>query len=105
MYELYKQKCEQEWNIKPETLSMYRSVFDKEFNLAFHTPKKESCKYCEWYKCLEDHEKTKNCDEYDAHQLRKTQAREHKENDKKRAKEEVIQGCHIWPRRFDHSLE
>lgn len=41
----------------------------------------------EWYKRSEGHETTNHCDEYDAHQLRKTQAREHKENDKKRAKE------------------
>ncbi|XP_048125447.1 uncharacterized protein LOC125311430 [Alosa alosa] len=88
MYALYKQKCEQEWNIEPEKLSMYRSVFDKEFNMAFHTPKKDACKYCEWYKRLEDHEKTKHRDEYDAHQLRKTKAREQKETDKKRAKED-----------------
>lgn len=46
-------------------------------------------KYCsEWYKRSEGHEKTNHCDEYDAHQLRNTQAREHKENDKKRAKED-----------------
>ncbi|CAM4570620.1 unnamed protein product [Leuciscus chuanchicus] len=48
---------------------------------------KDACKYCEWYQRLEDSEKTNHKNEYDAHQLRKTQAREQKENDKKKAKE------------------
>ncbi|KAL2086584.1 hypothetical protein ACEWY4_017643 [Coilia grayii] len=87
MYALYQEKCEQEWKIKPEKQSLYRTVFDNEFNLAFHTPKKDACKYCEWYQRLEDSEKTNHKDEYDAHQLRKTQAREQKENDKNKAKE------------------
>lgn len=58
-------------------------VFDTEFNLAFHTPKKDACKYCEWYQGLEDSEKESRKDDFDAHQLRKKQAREHKDNDKK----------------------
>lgn len=86
MYALYKEKCEQEWKIIPEKQSLYRTVFDNEFNLAFHTPKKDACKYCEWYQRLEDSEKTNHKNEYDSHQLRKTQAREQKENDKKKAK-------------------
>lgn len=77
--------------------------FDNEFNLAFHTPKKDACKYCEWYQHLEDSEKTNHKNEYDAHQLRKTQAREQKENDKKKAKENEsykADGTSV-----DHSLE
>lgn len=87
MYALYKEKCEQEWKIIPEKQSLYRTVFDNEFNLAFHTPKKDACKYCEWYQRLEDSEKTNHKNEYDADQLKKTQAREQKEIDKKKAKE------------------
>ena len=72
-------------------------VFDTEFNLAFHTPKKDACKYCEWYQRLEDSEKESHKDDFDAHTLRKKQAREHKDNDKNESKGTgVIRGCHFW---------
>lgn len=71
-------------------------VFDTEFNLAFHTPKKDACKYCEWYQRLEDSEKESHKDDFDAHTLRKKQAREHKDNDKNESKGTgVIRGCHF----------
>ncbi|KAL7395067.1 hypothetical protein ABVT39_009475 [Epinephelus coioides] len=84
MYELYTQKCI-EWKTTPVKESMYRNIFTSEFNIAFHTPKKDACRQCEAFQNLPQHEKTHQIEEYLAHQSRKEQAREHKNKDKEAA--------------------
>ena len=45
MYRLYKDKCTEE-DAVPVSSSMYRTIFNAEFNLSFHKPKKDMCLLC-----------------------------------------------------------
>lgn len=49
MYELYEEKCFEQ-NRSPVKGSMYRNVFNNEFNLSFHKPKNDRCDTCEFFK-------------------------------------------------------
>lgn len=77
MYELYRANGE-----LPQRESTYRRVFDTEFNVAFHPPKKDAGKQCEWFQNLSRNEKDINREEHEAHNIRKTQAREHKNRER-----------------------
>lgn len=46
MYRMYKSMCEEK-NKAPVKLSMYRFVFNTEFNIEFQKPKKDRCDLCE----------------------------------------------------------
>lgn len=46
MYSLYCEKCEDEGR-KSASETVYRKVFNTEFNLSFHTPKNDRCDLCE----------------------------------------------------------
>lgn len=56
------------------------------FNLGFHRPKKDQCDYCIGYKNKDATDQEVYREEYDLHLLRKGEARDHKRNDKDRAK-------------------
>lgn len=88
MYNLYVHKCNNKWKQKPEKLSFYRHIFNAVFNLGFHQPTKDACKNCEWYKLLNANDKQISEEQYNAHQNRKTLAREHKEHEKRYAQEQ-----------------
>lgn len=49
MHELYKSECETK-NITAEKYHTYKNIFNFEFNLGFHIPKKDKCDICEEYK-------------------------------------------------------
>jgi len=49
MYDLYLEKCK-EMGTVPVKPWYYRDVFNTEFNLAFHPPRKDSCKQCDIFK-------------------------------------------------------
>ncbi|CAC5356571.1 unnamed protein product [Mytilus coruscus] len=49
MYQLYTEKCQSK-SIKVEKSHIYRSIFNSEFNLGFHIPKKDRCDQCEEFK-------------------------------------------------------
>jgi hypothetical protein len=49
MYELYEEKCIEQ-NRCPVKDSMYRNIFNNEFNLSFHKPKNDRCDTCEFFK-------------------------------------------------------
>jgi hypothetical protein len=49
MYELYEEKCIKQ-NRSPVKDSMYRNIFNDEFNLSFHKPKNDRCDTCEFFK-------------------------------------------------------
>lgn len=53
MYDLYKRKCLEEGST-PVKESFYRFIFNSEFNLSFHIPKKERCDQCESYQTALD---------------------------------------------------
>jgi hypothetical protein len=46
MYELYKAECAK-CDRNPVKFSKYRDIFNKDFNLSFHIPKKDRCDLCE----------------------------------------------------------
>lgn len=46
MYELYVEECNQS-NTEPQKYYLYRNIFNTEFNLGFHIPKKDLCDLCE----------------------------------------------------------
>jgi len=48
MYDLYLNYCQSK-NITPVKSNIYRSIFNTEFNLEFHTPKKDRCDVCEQF--------------------------------------------------------
>ena len=87
MYDLYKAKCQEEQ--RPSVnLSMYCRIFNENFNLSFHVPKKDQCNLCSKYHTAEQDgaltDKMK--EEFNIHQNRKVIAREEKANDKLIAK-------------------
>jgi len=47
MYCMY---CKNYKDRSPVSLHMYREIFNTEFNLEFHLPKKDRCDYCEEYR-------------------------------------------------------
>ena len=56
MFDLYKAD-----NPSHVSLHVYRAVFNTEYNLGFHTPKKDSCKQCESFKNKTSSEKDEDC--------------------------------------------
>ncbi|ESO94282.1 hypothetical protein LOTGIDRAFT_161502 [Lottia gigantea] len=48
MYNLYVDNCNRN-EIKPLKLYVYRDIFNLEFNIGFHVPKKDKCDTCEKY--------------------------------------------------------
>lgn len=56
MYDMYKQE-----NLWPVSIYLYRTVFNTEYNLGFHTPKKDTCKNCESFKNKTEAEKNEEC--------------------------------------------
>lgn len=83
MYELYKEFMQNEYPDKEIVKdSLYKKIFCTEFNLSFHIPKKDGCKYCEKLKDSTDFNEQI---EYTDHMKRKTLARQEKNNDKIRA--------------------
>lgn len=77
MYDMYVEKCREE-KLKPEKLWFYRQVFNTNFNIAFHIPRKDLCDTCFIYKNnnLNDEEKITRSEEYEKHLQRKENARE-----------------------------
>ena len=54
MYDLYKDKCTQTLH-EPVSKSVYRRIFNKEFNYSFHVPKKDQCNACtKYYQLLKE---------------------------------------------------
>ena len=69
MYELYCGVYDNDGKV-PVKLSMYRTIFQNEFNIAFEMPKKDRCDRCE------RHANDNACDEkFQAHILDKTHSK------------------------------
>ena len=83
MYDLYKEQCQKE-DKQFVKISMYRRIFNEEFNLSFHVPKKDQCNLCSKYYCAEQDGTLTNKmkEEFKLHQERKVRAREEKAKDK-----------------------
>jgi len=78
MYELYKQQCADRQE-QPVLESYYRNVFNNDFNLSFHQPKKDFCCFCQQYDNSTGEERQKLLDDYNAHHMRKVDDKNAKE--------------------------
>ena len=84
MFRLYEQECRETGTISAKK-GIYFDVFHKDFNLAFHRPKKDLCDFCEKYSRSDNQEKDEMKDKMTDHLKRKTLSRELKEKEKVRA--------------------
>ena len=80
MYDLYVEEC-----LKPLSLKQYRHVFNTEFNLGLHVPKKDACKNCSCYTNASSELKKKLETEHQKHLKNKETARNEKDQDKSKA--------------------
>ena len=85
MYELYVQNCHETGRTAAK-ICTYRKVFNEEFNIGFHKPKKDLCNTCYTYDNSSEERKEELNDSYTEHQRRKEQARLKKEADKQDAR-------------------
>ena len=88
MYRLYKDKYTEE-DAVPVSSSMYRTIFNTEFNLSFHKPKKDMCLLCAQFSEAERTNVLTDAlrNEHKEHVARKIEARAEQEKDKNLAKE------------------
>ncbi|KAJ8926490.1 hypothetical protein NQ314_021135 [Rhamnusium bicolor] len=92
LYRDYKTQCETEY--KPfVTLTMYRYIFNYEFNLAFFVSRKDQCQRCVSYENANNDEKEELETDYLAHQSEKNLSREEKQNDKEKTSESYQVSC------------
>lgn len=83
MYSLYLEACTSSGR-QPNKESCYRFIFDNNYNLHFHVPKKDRCDLCEEVK-LKEKEKTltdEKKEEYDNHVKEKEATRNEKRKDR-----------------------
>lgn len=86
MYDHYVEKCGLEAPaVNPVSNYVFREIFNKEFNLAFHRPKKDQCGTCEKFNHLQSAQKATAQEAFDQHMKNKLDARLAKNNDKERA--------------------
>lgn len=90
MHRLYTVECEKE-DVQPVSESLYRNIFDHEFNISFHVPKKDQCLKCHVYHAAKEAKAlTPELEEdHKDHMERKRDARFEKENDVKSAKKKL----------------
>lgn len=87
MFNLYREECARN-NVNSCSEKIYRKVFNQDFNLSFHHPKKDQCLKCEAYKLkLKDGKIDSDSKiQYDKHLENKDLAREEKKKDSEKAK-------------------
>nr|CAH7733003.1 unnamed protein product [Callosobruchus chinensis] len=96
MYQLYEEYCKDNCIPHKATESMYRTVFNTEFNLSFFQPKKDLCDICHRYENGSTDEKISMGDEYQLHLKNKNLARALKAADKERAKQKTTLCCAVF---------
>ena len=90
MYRQYLLECTANQR-QPVKKHAYQKIFNEEYNLSFHKPKKDLCSICDRWSHLSSTEKalTSEKEARDAHLKRKEDIRTSKENDKEEAKRNV----------------
>jgi len=84
MHRMYEQYCKENGMLKWANLTAYRRIFNYDFNIGFHIPKKDQCSVCETYK--NTIQKTQEVEENKLkHDLEKNVSRKEKEMDKQNA--------------------
>lgn len=84
MYRLYGEFCDNHGEQKVSA-SMYRKIFNENFNLGFHNPKKDQCRVCNYYDNADNELKESLKDEHKLHLDQKERVRNEKRNDKLQA--------------------
>lgn len=80
LYRDYKRECEESG--KPFVKAcIYENIFNFEYNIGWHRPKKDQCSMCERYANSSPEEKLMLQDEYNKHVTNKNKSREEKQND------------------------
>lgn len=91
MYEMYKDFMSENYpDLTAVKESFYKHIFCTEYNMSFHNPKKDTCKYCEKYTMNPSED---NLPEYTEHIKRKDLARKEKTEDKAKAYENPTFKC------------
>ncbi|WAQ94258.1 hypothetical protein MAR_006729 [Mya arenaria] len=85
-------KC-REQSQSPVSLSIYRKIFNYEYNIAFHHPIKDQCDLCVSFENSNEEQKANLQNIYETHLENKTLARQAKEIDKVRAKTDASLVC------------
>ncbi|CAK1591645.1 unnamed protein product [Parnassius mnemosyne] len=92
LYTDYQTQCLSD-GVEAAKIHTYRKVFNEDYNIGFHTPKKDQCELCISFKNAVD--KTIELqNRYDQHQLEKELCRQEKSNDKTMVKENYIVACY-----------
>ncbi|CAG9812850.1 unnamed protein product [Phaedon cochleariae] len=86
LYRLYKEKCIASGTSFAKK-SAYEQIFNYEYNIGFHKPKKDQCSTCESYKNSNDKDRSVLEDSYRKHLRDKELSREEKARDVKTATE------------------
>lgn len=86
MYDLYVQEMSKNGSEKFASVSYYRKIFNEDFKIKFHQPKKDQCDECTAYKNLNDQQKRENEAVFQRHIDNKNGARKEMNNDKELAK-------------------
>ena len=94
MYEVYLTFCKKKQH-DPVTLSYYRHIFNTQFNMDFHKPKKDQCDLCTSYTNAVATDKQLLKSEYLIHLRNKDMARENKFKDKNKTEtdSDLIVAC------------
>lgn len=92
LYNDYVESCEAK-NIRYGKQSMYRHLFNYEYNMSFHIPKKDQCLICTTYHNSDGNEKLEKEQSYLKHIEEKHLSRVAKKNDKEKIDDLFIVAC------------
>ena len=94
MYELYLKECSKHGQ-QPVKQSLYRLVFDNQYNLGFHKPKKDNCDQCTSFRNLYNSEKQQQLHSYEVHRSNADAARKCKTDGKNLTQDdsELVVAC------------
>ena len=70
---------------------MFNRIFNGEFNISFHVPKKDQCDFCESFNNSDENGKLELLKSFDLHQKEKELSRKEKEKD-----ENNVDGTHVF---------
>ena len=70
---------------------MFNRIFNGEFNISFHVPKKDQCDFCESFNNFDENGKLELLKSFDLHQKEKELSRKEKEKDKNN-----VDGTHVF---------
>lgn len=88
LYRDYKKRSDDN-GTKSVKYSMFRHIFNTDFNISMFHPKKDQCEDCEAYKNRTTEQRTQD-ERYHQHLKEKNLSRAEKDNDKKKASEELV---------------